>query len=452
MINNMTEGSVAKHLVIFSIPLILSNLLQTLYNVVDMMIVGRFVGSEGLSAVSVGGDIMHLPLMMCMGFCTAGQVMISQYVGKDDRDNISCTIGTMLTALFVGFVVLAGVGIAFNGTLLSLMNAPVEAWNDARDYIIVSLMGMVFTFGYNAFSAVLRGMGDSRRPLIFIAVATVTNIALDLLFVAVFGMRAFGAALATIISQAVSLVCSVIHLYRRRESFGFDFKPSSFAIKKDKLLPLLRMGLPMALQTAAINISIMAVNAQINALGVTVSAVTGVGNKLRNLGTVITHSVSTAAIAVIAQNLGARKLDRASRTVYTALGINFVICTLMAAIFALFPEAIFGMFTEDAEVISWARSHIYTVIVHNYASALMGPFNSLISGLGYASLSLVIGLLDGVVARIGLALFMGITLGMGALGFWYGGALAGFVTTILAGAYFFSGRWKRRRLLVDEKQ
>jgi len=451
MIRNMTEGSVARHLIVFALPVVLANLLQSMYNIVDMIIIGQFVGSAGLSAVAVGGEISHLPMMMSIGFATAGQVMISQYVGMNDRQSINRCVGTILSSLAIAYVLMAGAGLLFLRQIMTLMNAPPEAWDDCRRYVTVCLIGLVFTYGYNAVSAVLRGMGDSRRPLVFIAVATGTNILLDLLFVAVFRWSAFGAALATILSQAVSLVCSLIHLYRRRESFGFDFKLGSFAIRKAQLVPLLKMGLPLAFQWGAINISIMTVNAQINALGVTVSAVTGVGNKLRNVSTVITQSTNTAATAVIAQNLGAGKRDRAARTVWTALGINLVICALISTFLLLFPEGIFGVFTDDAAVLQWAGRYMGSVVVHNFAASMMGPFNSLINGLGYSSLALVVALLDGVAARIGLSMLLGYALELGAMGFWYGGALAGFVTVVLAGGYFLSGRWRKREILVKRQ-
>lgn len=448
MITDMTEGSITRHLLVFAVPVMFANMLQTLYNVVDMAVVGQFVGGTGLSAVSIGGDITHLPTMMCMGFANAGQIMISQYVGMNSRDGINRTIGTLFSTLMLCAALVTVLGIAFVDQWLILMNAPAESWDGAKAYTIVCFAGCAFTFGYNAVSAVLRGMGDSKRPLVFIAIATVTNIVLDLLFVAVFKLAAFGAALATIISQAVSLACSVTYLYRNRDSFGFDFRLSTFVIKKDQLLPLVKLGIPMSLQSAAINISFMAVNSYINSYGLVISAVTGVGMKLRTMGTVITMGIRTASTAVIAQNLGARKLERVSRTVYTSLGLCVAICTAISCVFLLFPEAIFSIFTSDPEVLAWAPANIKTVVIQILASAMMGPFNALINGLGYSTLSMTIGLIDGVLARVGLAMLMGLTMGMGAVGFWYGSALAGFVTVILAGAYFFSGRWKTREILV----
>jgi len=429
------------------VPFVLSNLLQTIYNLVDMVVIGQFVGATGLSAVSVGADLLQLMTMFCAGFVTAGQVIISQYVGSGDRESISKTVGNMFTLILSAAVVLSVICCALVEPILGLVNTPAEAWGQAKSYSVTCFVGLVFVFGYNIVSAILRGMGDGNRPLLFIAIASVVNLILDLVFVAGFRLEAFGAALATILAQGISFVVSLIYLYRRREAFGFDFRPGSFRIQKEQALKLCKMGFPLAIQYGAIMLSVIFVNAYINAYGVAVSATNGVGNKLRNLANIVLMSISTAAATMCGQNLGARKHDRVRRIVRTSLTINIGYTMLLAVVLLAFPEQIFRLFTSDEEVLSWAARYMPVAIVSFAASALMMPFNAVINGLGYASLSLVIGLLDSVVARIALALALGGRFGV--LGYWYGNALAGFVTVILAMAYYFSGRWKTRKLLVD---
>jgi putative MATE family efflux protein len=447
MIRDLTQGSVARELITFSIPFALSNLLQTLYSLVDMVIIGQFVGSAGLSAVSIGGDVMTLLTFLCMGFCTAGQIMISQYVGSGDRRNISRTIGTMFTVILASSLVLAVVFGALATPLLQLLNTPDESWDQAMAYSLTCFVGLFFVYGYNTVSAILRGMGDAKRPMVFVALAAIMNLVLDLVFVAGLGLAAFGAALATVLSQAVSFIISIIYLYRRKESFGFDFKLRSFAVRKAQLLPLCKLGFPMALQYSAIMVSVMFVNAKINAFGVTISAVNGVGNKLRSLSTLVVQSVGTAASTMLGQNLGAKKHDRVSKIVHISLGLNVAYVALLSLVLLVFPTQVFRLFTSDAEVLAWAPSFMPVMVVTFLGSALMTPYNSLINGLGYASLSMVIGLLDGVVARISLSLALGAAFGV--MGYWYGNAVAGFVTVILAAAYYYSGRWRTRKLLVE---
>ena len=272
------------------------------------------------------------------------------------------------------------------------------------------------------------------------------NLVLDLLFVAVFHLEAFGAALATIIAQGLSFIISLIYLYRRRDAFGFDFKPASFRIHKAQALQLCKLGFPMALQYGAIMLSVIFVNAFINDFGVAVSAVNGVGNKLRSLASIGIMSVGTAASSMCGQNLGARKPDRVKRIVHISLALNLAYTAILSAVLLLFPHQIFRAFTSDAEVLQWASAYMPVCIVGYIASALMMPYNAVINGLGYASLSLIIGLLDSVVARIALSLIMGKIWGI--MGYWYGNALAGYVTVILAAMYYYSGRWKTRKLAV----
>lgn len=447
MIRDLTHGSVAKQLIMFSIPFVLSNLLQTLYSLVDMVVIGQFVGSAGLSAVSIGGDVLTLLTMLCMGFATAGQIMISQYVGSGDRDSISRTIGTMVTLILSAAVVIAVIFCCFSSLVLRLLETPAESWDQAMAYSVTCYVGLVFVFGYNTVSAILRGMGDGKRPLIFVAVAAFMNLVLDLVFVAGLGLGAFGAALATVMSQAVSFIISVIYLYRRRESFGFDFRLRSFAVHKAQAIPLCKLGFPMALQYGAIMVSVIFVNARINSYGVVISAVNGVGSKLRSLSTLVVQSVGTAASTMIGQTLGARKYDRVTKIVHISLAVNIAYIAVLSVLLLCFPTEVFRLFTSDSDVLSWAGRYMPVMVVTFVGSALMTPYNSLINGLGYASLSMVIGLLDGVVARIALSLALGAAYGI--MGYWYGNAIAGFVTVILAAAYYYSGRWRTRKLLVD---
>lgn len=432
----------------FSLPFVLANLLQTLYGMVDMIVVGQFVGSIGLSAVGIGSDLLSILTLLCAGFTTAGQIMISQYVGKNNRTSISHTIGTMFTILLLAALGVTAVCCVLADPLLRLVNTPDEAWEQAMSYTVTCYMGLFFIFGYNIVSAILRGMGDGKRPLLFVAVAASVNIVLDFLFVGVFQMAAFGSALATVLSQAVSFIISIFYLYRRRDSFGFDFHLNSFAVHKAQAAALCRMGFPMALQYGAISVTMMFVNSIINGFGLTISAVNSVGNKLRSLCTVVVQSIGTASTTMCGQNLAARRHNRVSKIVHISLLINVAYVAVLCAVLLLFPRQVFRLFTSDEEVLGWAATFMPVMVVNFTCSALMGPYNALINGLGYASLSMVISLLDGVAARIFLSLTLGAAYGV--MGYWYGNGLAGIVTVVLASGYYYSGRWRTRKLLVDE--
>ena len=452
MINDLTQGSVAKQLLLFAYPFAISNVLQLVYNLVDMMVIGKFVGSTGLSAVAVGGDVLNLMTHICLGFTTAGQIMIAQYIGRGEKELVSRTIGTMFTSVFIGALALAAVAACFSEQILNVMNTPDAARAQARSYILVCFAGLIFIYGYNTVSAILRGMGDSKRPLVFIAVAATINLALDLLFVACFKMDAFGAALATVIGQAASFIGSLVYLYRRHEAFGFDFKLSSFKISKTVFGPMLRLGLPVALQHITISISMMTIGSLANAFGVVASAVTGIGAKLMTTMSAFSNALSAASAAMIGQNIGAGKIDRVKRVVRTALFGTLLIFVVIGAVFLLFPKHVFGLFSDDPEILAWAPIYMRPCVIVMFSFALMGPFLAVINGIGYAGFSLFVGLLDGVVARVGLAVLFGIVLGYGVKGYWYGNGFAGFFTAIPCMIYYLTGRWKRRKLLIGDKE
>ena len=447
LIRDLTQGSVTRLLLIFAFPLLCSNLLQTVYNMVDMIVIGQFVGREGLSAVSIGGDVLHFLTFLVMGFSNAGQVILSQYIGAGNRDRIRGTIGTMFTVTFISAVGLTIVCYLGLDAFLHAMNTPAECFDYARQYGLTCVLGLVFIYGYNLVSAILRGMGDSKHPFIFIAVATVVNLVLDLVFVAGLGMGPFGAALATVIGQGVSFLWAIFYLYRHKESFGFDFKPASFKPDPEVLPKLIRLGLPMILQSAAINFSMLFVNSYINSYGVVASAVTGVGNKLGSITAVVTNALSTAGSSMVGQNLGAGKYHRVPKIIGVSMVIDLAFAALLSFLTICFPRTIFGLFNSDPQVLDMSMTYIPVAVLLYVGFAMRSPFLALINGSGNAKLNLIIGLLDGVICRVGLAMLMGLAMGMGIMGFWLGNAFAGYMPFLIGGVYFLTGKWKRR--LVD---
>ncbi len=447
LIRDLTQGSVTRLLLIFAFPLLCSNLLQTVYNMVDMIVIGQFVGREGLSAVSIGGDVLHFLTFLVMGFSNAGQVILSQYIGAGNRDRIRGTIGTMFTVTFISAMGLTIVCYLGLDAFLHAMNTPEECFDYARQYGLTCVLGLVFIYGYNLVSAILRGMGDSKHPFIFIAVATAVNLVLDLVFVAGLGMGPFGAALATVIGQGVSFLWAIFYLYRHKESFGFDFKPASFKPDPEVLPKLIRLGLPMILQSAAINFSMLFVNSYINSYGVVASAVTGVGNKLGSITAVVTNALSTAGSSMVGQNLGAEKYHRVPKIIGVSMVIDLAFAALLSFLTICFPRTIFGLFNSDPQVLDMSMTYIPVAVLLYVGFAMRSPFFALINGSGNAKLNLIVGLLDGVICRVGLAMLMGLAMGMGIMGFWLGNAFAGYMPFLIGGVYFLTGKWKRR--LVD---
>ena len=451
IVRDLTSGSVTWTMISFAAPLFVSSLLQTLYNVSDMIIIGHTVGRDGLGAVSIGTDILHFFCFAAMGFSNAGQVIISQLIGAGMSERVRNTIGTLFSFLGLSSLVICIGGLILLNQILHWVNTPAEAYSMAKSYLGICFSGMIFLYGYNVVSAILRGMGDSKHPLIFVAVAVVLNIILDLLFVIVFKWDLFGVALATVISQAVSFIWSLIFLYRNREQFGFAFRPKDFLIDKDALVPLLKLGIPMVIQSAAISFSMLFVNSYINSYGVVASAMTGVGNKLSSIVNIVNVTLSTAGSSMIGQCIGAEKYARVPKVLQVSFSINILVAALAGAITLIRPDWVFGIFTNDPDVLKMSLSYIPVLLLLFGGGALRPPMMALINGSGNFNLNLAVALLDGVLMRICLSLLLGLTFGMKVYGFWYGHALAGFTPFVIGGFYYLTGRWRTRKYIIGKQ-
>ena len=447
MIRDLTKGKVVPQLLRFVLPLFLSNALQAVYNLVDMIVVGNFIGKAGMSAVSIGGDLLHLLTFIAMGFSSAGQVIIARAVGEKRHDDIRKTIGTMFTFLTIASIVMSVVCFLLRHQVLDWLNTPKASREFAMDYLVTCVFGLLFIYGYNIVSAILRGMGDSRRPFVFIGIAAVLNIILDIIFVKYFAFenKVFGAALATVIGQGVSFIASIIYLYHKREQFGFDFKLRSFRIDPAAFKRILALGIPMAIQSAAINLSKIVLMSWINLFDVEYSALAGVFNKMNVVSGVISQSFTTAGATMIGQNLGAREYRRTVKILATILSIVLAFAAAGTLVLLIWPDQIYGIFTSDQDVLSLAGVLTLPIILNFFGAATRSGAFSLINGSGRAKLNLLVAIIDGVIARVGLAAFLGFYLKMNCRGFWLGDALAGFIPFLIGLTFFISGRWKDAR-------
>ena len=449
-IRDFTQGNISAQLISFAWPLFLSNLLQVVYNMVDMIVVGKVLGKAGLSAVAVGGDVSHFLTFVSMGFANAGQVIIARYIGARQREKIGVFVGTMGSFLAVCAVILSAAGMFFQDTILRLMNTPAEAYAGAVSYSTICMTGLLFIYGYNVVSAILRGMGDSKHPFIFISIAAVLNLLLDMLFVIVFDMGAGGAALATVIGQGVSFILCVLFLAKKRRQFELNITLSDFLNwDMDMLSDLIKLGVPMAIKSASIQISKMFVNSWINSYGVAVSAFAGIAHKIANISNLISNAMNTAGSTMVGQNIAAGEFERVKKIMFAIARITLTIALVMSVIIALFPNQIFGLFTEkgDTDVLSIAGGYVPIAALLFFGSALRAVMNALINGSGNHRINFATAILDGIVLRIGLALLFGLALDMQHYGFWLGDALAGFTPFWIGLVFYFTGSWKKGRVL-----
>ena len=445
-IKDFTTGSIPRQLIRFATPLFLSNLLQILYNMVDMMVVGNVMGKAGTSAVSVGGDVSNLLTFVAMGFASAGQVIIARLIGGGERQKLSRFVGTMVGFLAVAALIMSGVGLILQDTMLTLMKTPAEAYEGAVAYSTICMAGLIFIYGYNVTSAILRGMGDSTRPFIFICIAALLNLVLDVVFVAGLRMGAGGAALATVISQATSVIISTIYLVRRRQAYELDLHVRNF-VRWDKALlkDLVGLGVPMAIKTCSIQISKLFVNSFINGYGVAVSAFSGIANKIASVSNLISQSMNVAGSTLVGQNLAAGKFKRVKRVMLTITIITSAVSILLSIAICLFPEAIFSLFTAegDTDVLALVQGYLPIAVLMFMGSAFRSMMNSLLNGSGNHRVNFATAILDGIVMRIGLAALFGLVLDMKHYGFWLGDALAGFTPFFIGLVFYFSGAWKK---------
>lgn len=452
MVRDLTEGSIPKLLLRFALPLLAANALQALYNLVDMVVVGKHIGGAGMSAVSIGGDLLHLITFIAMGFSSAGQVLIARDVGAGRMDRVTKTIGNLFVFLFASAVVIGAACLIFRGKILHLVNTPAESFDLTMDYFVTCSCGLVFIYGYNCVSAILRGMGDSKRPFLFVAAAAVLNTVLDVIFVIPLEMGAFGAALATVIGQGASFALSIVYLYRRREMFHFDFRPASFRPDAHVMGRLVGLGIPMSIQSMSVNLSKTVLMSWINSEGMIYSALAGIYNKTGMMFGIISNSFTTAGSSMIGQNLGAGRNERVPKILGVVLSIGLAMATALSALLLFFSEPFYEIFTNDRAVLDAAGILTVPIILNLYGGATRSGGFSLINGSGRSRLNLFVAIFDGMISRIGIAALLYFTWKMGALGCWYGDALAGFMPIVIGGIFYLSGKWKTPAALYAEEQ
>ena len=445
---DLINGPVAKTLFLFSFPFMLSTLLQTLYSTTDTIVVGQVLGSSGLSAVSNGSQLMAMVYMICIGFSNGGQVLIAQAKGAGDREKLQKIIGSLFVLQTLMCLVIGALCLVFSRQLLSLLHTPPEAFEQANYYIIICSIGILFTGFYNMLSSVLRGMGDSRHPLIFVFIATSLNIVLDILFVAVFRWNVAGAAVATVIGQAVSVIISLIFLARHSEEFGVDFRLKKLRPDRQFSRQILALGFPMAIQGAAIQLSFLFVGRLINSLGVNESAAFGVMTKVRSIPAFIVQGFGLGEASMVGQNLGAGKQDRVQKTVIYCILFSAAVYIVAACFYLFAPTGCFRLFTQDPAVLSYAKMCMVVLAIELPAFTVMPACNGLVSAQGFISLSLTVCFVDAFAGRILLSWALGSAAGLGAFGYFLGYTLATYITGTVVFVYFVSGWWKKRAKLV----
>ncbi len=443
--NDLVKGSVAKQLILFSLPILFSNLIQTLYSVADMIIVGQFCGAASMSGVNIGSQITFVITNMVFGLSVGATVLIGQYLGSNNRQAIKETIGTLFSSLTILAVILTALMLILQTPLLKLIQTPKESFSEAKIYFFITTLGNFFIFGYNALSAVMRGMGDSKNPLIFVLIACVTNIILDLILVAVFKMGAAGAAIATVVSQGLSMVLCIFYLMKN--NFIFDFSRESLKINKKRLSMILKIGIPSSVQNVATGASFLFLTALVNTIGYEASAAVGAVGKLNGFAILPAVAMSSAISAMAAQNLGAGREDRAKKTLSVGILISISISVIIFAFVSIFPDLCMKIFISEEAVIDCGVEYI-KAFKYDY---LIVPFvfclNGLFIGAGHTTVSLINGMISSILFRIPASFLFGMAMDMGLMGVGLGAPVASLAALAYGLIFYLLGKWKKQVIL-----
>jgi len=445
-VRDFTEGSIPRHLVSFAVPMLLGNLLQALYNTVDAIWVGRFLGHQALAAVSVGFPIIFALVALVIGITMATTVLVSQYFGARRPDQVVRTVNNSLLLLTVTGVAVSVLGIAFRRPLLRVINCPPEIIDTAASYLGIFMAGIVFMFLFNAAGAILRGLGDSRTPLRFLAYATGLNIVLDPVFIFGLGplpaLGAAGAALATVLAMAVSAVISLRYLYVT--SGIVTYQPGSFGLDWELTKLTFRIGLPAGIQMVLVSLSAVVVSSFVNRFGSVVVAGFGAGTRLDQFAFMPSMSIGVAVSSLVGQNLGAGRVQRVGETVRWAVLISGGITFLVALVAFFKPDILLVLFTGDPSVLAEGGLYLRYMALAYVPLALMFVMSGVLRGAGDTVPAMVFTFISLWVIRVPLAHYLSSLSGLGVTGIWTAIATSPYVGLLLYYAYYRSGRWQTK--------
>lgn len=386
MERNLTTGSVFKNIVIFSLPYFLSYFLQTLYGLADLFIIGQYEGVASTTAVSVGSQVMHMLTVMIVGLAMGTTVSIGRAVGAGDKKRMSACVGNTVTLFMLVSVVLTAALVLLVDPIVSVMSTPAEAVGGTVRYLTVCFIGIPFITAYNIISSIFRGMGDSKSPMYFIAVACAANIALDYLFMGAMRLGPVGAALGTTLAQALSVLVAFIAIRRRRSvavSRG-DLHP-----RRDVMGQILSIGVPVALQDGLIQIAFILITVIANLRGLTDSAAVGIVEKLISFLFLVPSSMLSTVSAIGAQNIGARDYGRAKQTMWYAIGIAVGFGIIVCILFQFIAEPVVGLFTSDEGVIAAGGQYMHGYIFDCLFAGIHFCFSGYFCACGKSMISFI---------------------------------------------------------------
>ena len=441
-LNNMTTGAPWKLILKFSLPMLLGNLLQQGYNIVDSIVVGKFVGTTALAAVGTAFPVIFLLISLFIGLGIGSTIIISQYFGADNREYVKKTVDTIYITMFAIAIPLSVVGIFLSEPLLLLMNTPADVLPQATTYMQIVFAGTIASFGYNINSGILQGLGDSKSPLIYLAIATVTNIALDLLFVAVFGWGVAGVAWATIIAQFVAFLFGIWHINHKQDYIHISMH--GLQPNRRLLMDSIRLGLPAGLQNMSFSIGTMVMQGLINSYGSAFMAGFNGANKIDAIAFMPMMTFSSAITTYVGQNIGAGRIDRVKLGLRWTLILSSIVCVIICPLILVFADPLMRMFDSNPAVIQAGMGYLFRVAPFYLLLSILFIYNGALRGAGEAAIPLISAIVSLWFARVPLAYLLATT---GRDNMFYSFFLGWIVGCAIVIPYYYSGRWKKKSLV-----
>jgi putative MATE family efflux protein len=443
---DLTTGNEGKLIMQFAMPMVYGNVFQQLYNVVDSIVIGHYIGKEALAAVGASFPIIFLLVAMVIGLGMGFTIIISQYFGAKEFDKVKNTVDTTFIILFVASLFVTIAGILFSAPVFNLTGLPEEVLPKAKAYLDIYFAGSVFFFGFNGISAILRGMGDSKTPLVFLIISTITNILLDLLFVVVFDWGIAGAAWATVISQAGAVFTAIVYLNKKHPLVNLSFRKYHF--DRDIFRSSLRIGLPSGLQQTFVAAGLIALYGIVNQFGTITIAAYSVANRIDSFAMMLAMNFSAALSSFVGQNLGANKPERVKAGLKATWLITSGTSLILSAIVIIFGKNLMGIFTPDPLVIE--HGYDYLVIVGSFYIVFSTLFvvNAVMRGAGDTLVPMFITLIALWVVRVPVSYLLAAKIG--ETGIWWAVPIGWGIGMILTIIYYYSGKWKTKVLVKKQ--
>ncbi|MFO8023317.1 MAG: MATE family efflux transporter [Perlabentimonas sp.] len=437
---DLTTGNVAKQIFKFALPMLLGSLFHQLYNIVDTIIVGKYLGKEALASVGASFPIIFTIVALVIGIGSGASVVISQYFGAKDDENVKKAVDTLNIFLLVMGIVISVVGVFISRWIFTILQLPENLMDSAVAYLNIFLMGMVAFFGFNSVNSILRGVGDSKNPLYYLIIATIINIALDLLFVLVFKWGIEGVAWASVIAQFMAFVIAVIHINRHHSIIRIAVRGIKFDWKI--FVQSIRIGLPTGLQHTFVALGMMALMGIVNTFGTNVIAGFTAASRIDSMASLPAMTLSAALSVFVGQNLGANKLSRIVKGLKLTLIFASIISVTMTVVAILWSVPLMKIFTNDEAVIAVGQEYLIIVSLFYLLFSTMFIFNGLLRGAGATLIPMFITLFSLWLVRIPLAAYL--SKFMGEQGIWWAIPIAWFFGVLGSFLYYRMGNWKTK--------